>query len=217
MAAMNVGSNFIKPIRTVFQTPAAALPAVEQMLNQVVGGSLDLYNSPSASALNAFGLGSLLPDPVKSLFGGDAASQVISAASGSNSVRDASGIGDIALSWWNNVQRMGGFIADTFSGAGNAIGSVRDSITDRPNGLTGEGLEGSNILSNAASAFTSSDKPPKPLTGDDAMDVGKQNKFNADMFAYQQRLANMQMYWQMISTIQKSADDTRKAMIQNLR
>lgn len=61
------------------------------------------------------------------------------------------------------------------------------------------------------------DTPPPPLSGDDAQSVEKQKKFNADMFAYQQKLASMQLYWQMMSTIQKSADDTKRALIQNLR
>jgi hypothetical protein len=62
-----------------------------------------------------------------------------------------------------------------------------------------------------------SDLPPAPLTGKDAEDIGKQNEFNAKMQSYQARLSAMNRYWEMMSNIYKTHDQTARAIGANFR
>ena len=123
--------------------------------------------------------------------------------------RLAPGAGDLALPGMNTQARQDGIqnnsptSSSSSSSPATGTGSTSSPATGSSTGTTGAG-ESSNL-------------PPKPLTGDDAKDVGKQNEYNQKMFDYQQAMSNMNKFWEMMSTVQKSHDSTKSAMIQNLR
>lgn len=128
------------------------------------------------------------------------------------------GVGDVSLPAINSGRRQESISRNDpyYEPFDKVTSPSRHDRTDRTDRTNKKGDHKSDS-SASTGASDGPDRPPAPLEGKDAQSIDKQNKFNADMFAYQQRLSAMQLYWQMMSTIQKSADDTKRALIQNLR
>jgi len=61
-------------------------------------------------------------------------------------------------------------------------------------------------------SFPSYPTPPK-----DPKDLAAQNKFQEDMFAFQQASQNLNMFWQMMQNTLKSMGDTANNAVRNLR
>jgi hypothetical protein len=136
--------------------------------------------------------------------------------------RFAPGVGNIALPGMNTIERMAGIMQSPVGMMLNPIAAATAAAGAAAAGAAGAAFGSSSSAATGSSSAPSgasggADMPPEPLTGKDAEDVGKQNQYNAKLFSYQQRLSNMNKFWEMMSTVQKSHDQTKSAMIQNLR
>lgn len=124
--------------------------------------------------------------------------------------RFAPGVGNIALPGMSSAERQSG-IANNPPPPPTSTGSSSAPAT----GSSSSAATGSSAAPSGASG--GANLPPKPLSGEDAKDVNKQNAYNEQMFNYQQAMSNMNKFWEMMSTVQKSHDQTRSSLIQNLR
>jgi hypothetical protein len=130
------------------------------------------------------------------------------------------------------IQKLASSITERFApGAGNVTtgalpGRAAEIVANNPvaaatsaaTAATSAAATGTTSGVNSSNpAPAGSDLPPSPLTGKDAEDIGKQNDFNAKMQSYQARLSAMNKYWEMISNIYKAHDQTKSALVSNLR
>ena len=80
------------------------------------------------------------------------------------------------------------------------------------------GSSSSGGSSGVGSGATPSGGFPKyPTAPSDPKDLAAQNKFQEDMFGFQQAQQNMNIYWQMMQNTLKSMGDTLKNSVQSLR
>ncbi len=201
----------------------AVAPAASGLLKKIAG---DLFSKGAGFLKNA--LSALpLPGPLKSLaekllgsgleklkqFAGGGIDKLIQSLGDKIMKRLAPGVGNIALPGMNSQARQDGIAKNSPGAPGGSTGST--SAPASGTGSTSAPATGSS--SGASGASGGANLPPKPLSGEDAKDVGKQNAYNEQMFNYQQAMSNMNKFWEMMSTVQKSHDQTRGSMIQNLR
>ena len=194
----------------------AVAPAASGLLKGVVG---DLFTKGAGflkTAMNALPLPSALKSLGEKLLGGGLEKLKQFAGGGIDKLiqslgdmvmkRIAPGVGDIALPGMNSPARQDGIANNPPPAPGSSssgTGSSSSAATGSSSGASGAS-GGANL-------------PPKALSGEDAKDVSKQNAYNEQMFNYQQAMSNMNKFWEMMSTVQKSHDQTRGSMIQNLR
>lgn len=103
----------------------------------------------------------------------------------------------------------------TGSNAAPATGSNAAPATGSPTG--GSGVSGSGLNNPSTPAGASGTPDSMPKFEGDPTSISAQNAHNEKMFKYQQAMSIMQQFWQQMSTIQKSNDDTKKAIAQNFR
>ncbi len=200
----------------------AIAPAASKLLGGIVG---DLFQKGAGFIKNALAA-SPLPGPFKALgekllgkglekltqFAQGGIDKLIQGLGDLVTKRFAPGVGNVALPGTNTAERQTA-IANNNPAAPSAPASSSSAAT----GTSSSAATGSTGSSNPSGASSSSNLPPKPLTGEEAKDVGKQNEYNQKMFDYQQAMSNMNKFWEMMSTVQKSHDTTRGSMISNLR
>ncbi|MDP1828196.1 MAG: hypothetical protein Q8L48_33280 [Archangium sp.] len=197
----------------------AVAPAATGLLKKLTDGFVNTGANFLKTALGALPL----PSPLKALgekllgkgaemlkqFAGGGIDKLIQGLGDLVMKRLAPGAGQVALPGMNTAPRQDGIANNpppapgTGSSSAPATGSSSAPATGSSSGASGAS-GGANL-------------PPKPLSGEDAKDVSKQNAYNEQMFNYQQAMSNMNKFWEMMSTVQKSHDQTRSSMIQNLR
>ena len=107
--------------------------------------------------------------------------------------------------------------SDWSSSAGGTTGGSGSTGT----GSTGTGSTGSTgstgrTGSTGGPTYNGS-FPTYPTPPKDPKDLAGQNKFQEDMFAFQQASQNMNMFWQMMQNTLKSMGDTANNAVRNLR
>lgn len=95
---------------------------------------------------------------------------------------------------------------------GGSSGTGSSSNAASGSGVSGSGLNNPSTPSGAAGTPDS-----MPKFEGDPTSISAQNAHNEKMFKYQQAMSIMQQFWQQMSTIQKSNDDTKKGIAQNFR
>ncbi len=197
----------------------AIAPAASKLLGGIAG---DIFQKGAGFIKNA--LSALpLPGPLKAIgekllgtgldkltqFAQGGIDKLIQSLGDMVTKRFAPGAGNVALPGTNTAERQ--------TAIANNNPAAPSSSSSAATGSSSSAATGSTGSSNPSGASSSSNLPPKPLTGEEAKDVGKQNEYNQKMFDYQQAMSNMNKFWEMMSTVQKSHDQTRGSMIQNLR
>ncbi|MDP2276223.1 MAG: hypothetical protein Q8N23_03765 [Archangium sp.] len=195
----------------------AIAPAASKLLGGIAG---DIFQKGAGFIKNALAA-SPLPGPLKAIgekllgtgldkltqFAQGGIDKLIQSLGDMVTKRFAPGAGNIALPGLPGRQ----------DAIANNNPAAPSSSSSAATGSSSSAATGSTGSSNPSGASSSSNLPPKPLTGEEAKDVGKQNEYNQKMFDYQQAMSNMNKFWEMMSTVQKSHDQTRGSMIQNLR
>lgn len=199
----------------------AVAPAATGLLKKLTDGFVNTGANFLKNALSALPL----PSPLKALgekllgkgaemlkqFAGGGIDKLIQGLGDLVMKRLAPGAGQVALPGMNTAPRQDGIANNPPPAPGTGSSSAPASGT----GSSSAPATGSS--SGASGASGGANLPPKPLSGEDAKDVSKQNAYNEQMFNYQQAMSNMNKFWEMMSTVQKSHDQTRSSMIQNLR
>jgi hypothetical protein len=214
--ARSIGS-FIKPLA---QTALRAIaPAATSMLSNVVG---DLF-SAGKGALNTFMSALPLPSPLKDLASrllGRGMDAVQNLAQGSlekwlNSVVDRlaprTTADGVTVTPDTLPNRTDSITTNTPSVGGNTPAAGGTAVSQNPaTGAGGAGgVEGGN--------FGWSGSAPNPSSYGDMSKPENANKFQSDMFKYQQAMNNLNNFWQMMSNAMKASMDTQKSIIGNLR
>ncbi|MFZ5441649.1 MAG: hypothetical protein ACOZQL_16730 [Myxococcota bacterium] len=158
-------------------------------------------------------LGAALPKLQNLAMGG--VEKLIQKLTESITSRFAPGAGNVSLPGLMDAARQAALgannpIAAAVSAATSAVSGAASAATAAPTSST-------SSAATSSPAPAGSDLPPAPLTGKDAEDIGKQNEFNAKMQSYQARLSAMNRYWEMMSNIYKTHDQTARALLGNLR
>lgn len=193
----------------------AVAPAATGLLKKLTDGFVNTGAGFLKNALSALPL----PSPLKALgekllgkgadmlkqFAGGGIDKLIQSFGDMIMKRFAPGAGNLALPGTASPERQAGINNNPPPAPGSSSGT----------GSSSSAATGSS--SGASGASGGANLPPKPLSGEDAKDVSKQNAYNEQMFNYQQAMSNMNKFWEMMSTVQKSHDQTRSSMIQNLR
>lgn len=122
--------------------------------------------------------------------------------------RLAPGVGDIALPGMNTPERQAAIANNNpAASTGAATGAA-----------TAGGTTGAGSVSNPSAPSGASGTPDSmPKFEGDPTSIKDQQAHNEKMFKYQQAMSMMQQFWTQMSTIQKSNDDTKKAIAQNFR
>ena len=202
----------------------AVAPAASGLLKKLTDGFVNTGANFLKNALSALPL----PSPLKALgekllgkgaemlkqFAGGGIDKLIQSFGDMIMKRLAPGAGTIAPDPLNSQARQDA-IANNNPGVPGSTGSNSAPSTGGTTGSNSAPATGSS--SGATGSSGSTNLPPKPLSGEDAKDVSKQNAYNEQMFNYQQAMSNMNKFWEMMSTVQKSHDQTRGSMIANLR
>lgn len=223
MGFINLGSvlksvgSFIKPIaQSAIQ---AIAPAATSMLQGVVG---DLFSS-GKSALSNFLNVLPLPNPITQL-----AEKLL--GKGMDALQNLAQGGIAKL-----IETLVGKLAPrtTSDGVTVTTPTVADRTTEISNNTpaagtssssgaaTGTGGAGGSSASSSAADGSSgnlgwSGAAPNPSKYDMTTPEGA-NKFQADMFKYQQAMNNIATFWQTMSNAFKSMSDTQKAIAGNIR
>ncbi len=196
---------------------SAIAPAASKLLGGIAG---DIFQKGAGFIKNALAA-SPLPGPLKAIgekllgkglekltqFAQGGIDKLIQSLGEMVTKRFAPGAGNIALPGLD--QRQGTIAANNPAAPSSSSSAATGTSSSAATGSTGS--------SSPAGASSSSNLPPKPLTGEEAKDVGKQNEYNQKMFDYQQAMSTMNKFWEMMSTVQKSHDSTKGQLISNLR
>lgn len=217
----NIGGIFKSIVKTVAPAVISAIqgPATS-LLKGVVG---DLFTKGASALSNVAGnlpgpfgklaqnlIGSALPKLTEMAQGG--IEKLIQKLADAATSRFAPGVGNVTLPSTAAPERATQLAtnnpsASTSSSAATSAPAANPTTSTSSNAAT----------SGASVAGTGSDVPPAPLKGDDAKSIEKQNQFNADMQDYQARLSAMNRYWEMMSNVYKTHDQTARALLGNLR
>ena len=194
----------------------AIAPAASKLLGGIAG---DIFQKGAGFIKNA--LSALpLPGPLKAIgekllgtgvekltqFAQGGIDKLIQSLGDMITKRFAPGAGNIAPDPMNSPARQAAIANNNPAAAASSSSAA-----------TGTSSSAATGSSSPAGASSSSNLPPKPLTGEEAKDVGKQNEYNQKMFDYQQAMSTMNKFWEMMSTVQKSHDSTKGQLISNLR
>ncbi len=208
------------------QVAPSILKAIAGPASKLLGGIVgDLFQKGAGFIKNALAA-SPLPGPVKALgekllgaglekltqFAQGGIDKLIQSLGDMVMKRFAPGVGSVALPGLNSSDRQAAIAAN--NPANGAPSQVRAQQQAGVNTTTSSPATGNTRPSGTSG---NANMPPVPLKGDDAKNVDKQNEFNSAMFDYQQAMSNMNKYWEMMSTVQKSHDSTKAQLIGNLR
>jgi len=94
-------------------------------------------------------------------------------------------------------------------------GNASTGVGGSTGGTVGGSRGGSTGIGSGATP--SGGFPKYPTAPSDPKDLAAQNKFQEDMFNFQQASQNMNTYWQMMQNTLKSMGETMKGAISNLR
>lgn len=221
MGFINLGSvlksvgNVIKPLA---QTAIRAIaPAATSMLKGVVG---DLFTA-GKGALSGFMAALPLPSPLKNL-----ASKLLGKGMDALQNLAQGGIEKAIAALVNKLAPR--TTGDGVTVTPPTLPNRTDTITNNtPSGGTSSSSGAATGTSGAGSASSAggtsgsanagwSGGPPDPSKYDMTTPEGA-NKFQADMFKYQQAMNNIATFWQTMSNAFKSQSDTQKAIAGNIR
>lgn len=206
--------NIIKPLA---QTAIRAIaPAATSMLKGVVG---DLFTA-GKGALSGFMAALPLPSPLKNL-----ASKLLGKGLDALQNLAQGGIEKAIAALVNKLAPR--TTGDGVTVTPPTLPSRTDTITNHTPGGTSSssgaatGTSGSGSASSAGGTSGSANAgwsggPPDPSKYDMTTPEGA-NKFQADMFKYQQAMNNIATFWQTMSNAFKSQSDTQKAIAGNIR
>jgi len=206
--------NIIKPLA---QTAIRAIaPAATSMLKGVVG---DLFTA-GKGALSGFMAALPLPSPLKNL-----ASKLLGKGLDALQNLAQGGIEKAIAALVNKLAPR--TTGDGVTVTPPTLPNRTDTITNHTPGGTSSssgaasGTGGSGSASSAGGTSGSANAgwsggPPDPSKYDMTTPEGA-NKFQADMFKYQQAMNNIATFWQTMSNAFKSQSDTQKAIAGNIR
>lgn len=206
--------NIIKPLA---QTAIRAIaPAATSMLQGVVG---DLFTA-GKGALSGFMAALPLPSPLKNL-----ASKLLGKGLDALQNLAQGGIEKAIAALVNKLAPR--TTGDGVTVTPPTLPNRTDTITNHTPGGTSSssgaasGTGGSGSASSAGGTSGSANAgwsggPPDPSKYDMTTPEGA-NKFQADMFKYQQAMNNIATFWQTMSNAFKSQSDTQKAIAGNIR
>lgn len=220
MGMINLGSvfksvgNIIKPLA---QTAIRAVaPAATKMLQGVVG---DLF-SAGKGAVGNFLKALPLPSPIQNLAqkllgkGFDALKNL---AQGGIEKAIAALVNKLApRTTGDGVTVTPPTLPSRTESAAAATPSTGSSSSAATGSSSGAGSASSAAGTSGTSNLGWSGGPPDPSKYDMTSPAGA-NKFQADMFKYQQAMNNISTFWQTMSNAFKSQSDTMKAIGSNIR
>jgi hypothetical protein len=230
MAFVGKLTSFIKPLATNFIKAVA--PKAAEALKGIAGGVIKDLFSKGAGALKglvsqipfvgplAGGLVDKLAPKLSELaqrLAGTGIDKLLSMITGANTTRPAPGVpgGQVTTPTINDPVRTNTAAANTPavpSSSSNA--STGAGGTNGTNGFdNGAGLGG--VQGNTSNKWDGGSMPnPEKYNMENPKEAAQ---FQRDMAKYQQTMNNISLYWQTLSTVLKSQNDTASAISRNIR